>query len=230
MGRYIGNAQVVGKEHAQDWVHLTSANYRVNQEAPGAANKPTSIGFTNLFTDDFDEYRFIFTGVRMAEPTSGDAYSNFGVQFNAVGQVGYNENAGDNRASVSAQWHYRSPSSGGGQNQSDMGPYFVKLTTHIAAAEVWGRAGWKDQYSRWGDWNITALAGEFTILRPQDTSYNKHFYFRGQGGLDANGNQRNGWWTSGVVKVAAALSDIKFYWESNRPFYSYDVEVYGLGK
>ena len=49
MGRYLGNAQVVGKDHAQDWVHLTSANYRVNQESPGAAYKPTSIGFTNIF-------------------------------------------------------------------------------------------------------------------------------------------------------------------------------------
>ena len=56
MGRYLGNAQVVGKDHAQDWVHLTSANYRVNQESPGAAYKPTSLGFTNLFTEEFNDW------------------------------------------------------------------------------------------------------------------------------------------------------------------------------
>ena len=231
MGRYLGNAQVVGKDHAQDWVHLTSANYRVNQESPSAAYKPTSIGFTNIFTDDFDEYKFILTNVRMAEPTAGDAYANLFVRFNAEGQDGWNEYTSDQECGLNASWHYtQSGDWGGYYGNGDMTTSGAKITGNVSAAEVWGRAGWKNEYGRWGDWNITAVAGEFIILRPQDTTYNKYWYFRGCTGLGANGNSRNGYLTGGFVKVAAAISDIKFYWNQSQPFYSFDVEVYGLGK
>ena len=234
MGRYIGNAQVVGKEHAYDWVHIKSANWRVNSQVEGSSvmHRPTSVGFTNIFTDDFDEYKFILTNFRVANPTSGDTYASLYARFNAVGEDGWNESVSDNHAQQNSAWHYTSGGDSGGYYgyAGNSGTGGIRLCGNISVSETFGRAGWKDEYSRWGDWNITGIAGEFIIIRPQDTTFRKYWYCRGVSGLDPNGNQRNGLYMGGYVETASALSDIKFYWNGSQPFYSFDVEIYGLGK
>ena len=242
MPHYLGKAPTVDKEtDFQDWVHLTGSKFR-RGDGPtgyvGIAARPTTVGFNDIFTKyDFDEYMFVLTNVRLDGSVTGDKYREFYVYFNAVGQSGFNEYQSEGSAAISRSWQSSSQSSwsdSGSQYNTSSG---AKLAGNISAQGVFGRGVYKDQYSRFYDWNQDAFCGIFTLYRPKDTSRFKWWNMDSMMSSGPNGNQLFSYHNFGYVKTVNAITEIMFGFNvgsnpmtTSAPFFSYDIQVYGLSK
>ena len=160
--------------------------------------------FTSGIDSTYKLYIFKFYDVNPA-----DDIDNFGVQFNASGQSGYNETI----TSTNFNALHAEDDSGTPRLAYDDGRDLAQGTGYVHLA------------GDPGDGGDESCAGELFLFNPSNTTYVKHFY--GTVNNYRKDDKMSVAYVSGYINVTAAITGVNFQMNSGN--FDGTIKLYGVG-
>ena len=157
------------------------------------ASNATSVSITSGITSTYGEYIFRFYNIHPATDST-----EFSFQVNGAGESGFNETI------TSTQFRTYHPESGGVGGE-------VKVSYDASRDQAEGTA-YQELSAEVGSGNDESLAGELHLFNPSNTTYAKHFIWRGTACYSGNANYAN--WTAGYINTTTAIDEISFMFAS----------------